>query len=82
MGYGGMAVTSFAAGLVVAAFATSGQHTTLPHEPIGKEETERRVIAAAKTNNNRCIVPGAVNGVPLTLEIDTGDPVPIEFPSS
>lgn len=48
-------------------------------EPAVKE-TGRRVIASAKTDNERCDVPGVVNGVPLTLEIDTGDPVVIDFP--
>jgi hypothetical protein len=45
------------------------------------KETGRRVIASAKTNNDRCDVGGVVNSVPLTLEIDTGDPIEIDFPA-
>jgi len=49
--------------------------------PSGRDYTGRRVIASAKTDNERCDVPGVVNGQSLTLEIDTGDPNSIDLPS-
>src|SRR3954468_21977679 len=58
-----------------------GYGTDRPVILSARSEAGRYVIASAKTGNDRCDVPAVVNGVPLTVEIDTGDPVAIEFPS-
>lgn len=43
----------------------------------------RQVIAVGQgSRRNRCDVRGFANGVALTYEIDTGDPVVADFPSS
>jgi predicted aspartyl protease len=46
------------------------------------KETGRRVIAASRIENGRCLAPGSVNGEPVTFEVDTGAPRGAEFPDS
>ncbi|MGA8612235.1 MAG: hypothetical protein WB760_11050 [Xanthobacteraceae bacterium] len=56
-----------------------------PVAPIARavNETARRVIATGGgARENRCDVPGSVNGRALVFEIDTGDPTMADFPAS
>src|SRR5271169_6545021 len=67
---------------IVAGASSKGQRQDAPSPVVVKPETGRRVIASAPTNYQRCDVPGSVNGVALTLEIDTGNPVVLALASS
>jgi hypothetical protein len=66
--------------VVVGKLAGGASAPAMPEE---QHHQERRVIATGQgSRENRCDVPGVVNGVPVTFEVDTGDPNPADFAAS
>jgi hypothetical protein len=73
--------------LIAPPHSRDGVAAPVPPPVIGKPEASygghRWVIAVGQgTRSNRCDIQGFANGVPLTFEIDTGDPNLADFPSS
>jgi hypothetical protein len=65
------------------ATASTAAEPAAPLVQIAPAETGRRVIATGKgSREDRCDVPGVVNGASVIFEVDTGDPDIADFAAS
>lgn len=81
-GGGGWLVVAGIVGALVVVGKLAGSDVSSGSVMPSTHETGRRVMVESKIEENRCLAPGSVNGVPITFMVDTGAPSVAEFPNS